>query len=70
MDLYRAVTAAEIADVVAFLAPDAPDARARLAAAGVPAFQSPETCADVVAAALGRCAALAAADGPAAVLAT
>ncbi|MGA8463293.1 MAG: acetate--CoA ligase family protein [Trebonia sp.] len=40
--------------VVAFLAPDAPDARARLAAAGVPAFQSPETCADVVAAALGR----------------
>jgi acyl-CoA synthetase (NDP forming) len=40
--------------VVAFLAPDAPDARARLAAAGVPAFQSPETCADVVAATLGR----------------
>lgn len=40
--------------VVAFLAPDAPDARVRLAAAGVPAFQSPETCADVVAAALGR----------------
>lgn len=40
--------------VVTFLAPDAPDARVRLAAAGVPAFQSPETCADVVAAALGR----------------
>jgi acyl-CoA synthetase (NDP forming) len=40
--------------VVTFLAPDAPDARARLATAGVPAFHSPETCADVVAAALGR----------------
>jgi len=40
--------------VVTFLAPDAPDARVLLAAAGVPAFQSPETCADVIAAVLGR----------------
>lgn len=37
-----------------FLVPDAPDATRRLAGAGVPAFQDPETCADAVAAALQR----------------
>ncbi|ETW12041.1 CoA-binding domain-containing protein [Roseivivax marinus] len=37
-----------------FLVPDAPDAARRLAAAGIPAFQSPETCADALAAALHR----------------
>lgn len=37
-----------------FLVPDAPDATRRLAAAGVPVFEDPETCADAVASALQR----------------
>lgn len=37
-----------------FLVPDAPEACRLLAAAGVPVFQSPETCADALGAALGR----------------
>lgn len=37
-----------------FLVPDAPEAARRLAAAGVPAFETPETCADAVSAALRR----------------
>ncbi len=37
-----------------FVVPEAPDALAMLAAAGVPAFRTPESCADVVAAALAR----------------
>ena len=37
-----------------FLVPDAPDAARRLACAGVPAFEDPETCADVIAAAFQR----------------
>lgn len=37
-----------------FLVPDAPDATRRLAGAGVPAFEDPETCADAVAASLHR----------------
>ena len=37
-----------------FLVPEAPDALARLAAAGVPNFHTPEACADAVAAALQR----------------
>ncbi|WP_444789071.1 acetate--CoA ligase family protein [Roseinatronobacter sp. NSM] len=37
-----------------FLVPDAPDATRQLAAAGVPVFEDPETCADAVAAALQR----------------
>ena len=40
--------------VVAFLVPEAPDALARLAGAGVPNFHTPEACADAVAAALRR----------------
>jgi acyl-CoA synthetase (NDP forming) len=40
--------------IVAFLVPEAPDALARLAAAGVPNFHTPEACADAVAAALQR----------------
>ena len=40
--------------IAAFLVPDAPDALARLAAAGVPNFHTPEACADAIAAALGR----------------
>jgi acyl-CoA synthetase (NDP forming) len=40
--------------VAAFLVPEAPDALARLSAAGVPNFHTPEACADAVAAALGR----------------
>jgi acetate---CoA ligase (ADP-forming) len=40
--------------LAAFIAPDAPDAFALLAAAGVPNFRNPETCADAVAAALAR----------------
>jgi acyl-CoA synthetase (NDP forming) len=38
--------------IAAFLVPEAPDALARLAAAGVPSFHTPEACADAVAAAL------------------
>jgi len=37
-----------------FLVPDAPDATRRLAGAGVPVFEDPETCADSVAASLHR----------------
>jgi acyl-CoA synthetase (NDP forming) len=40
--------------IAAFLVPEAPDALARLAAAGVPNFHTPESCADAVAAALRR----------------
>ena len=40
--------------LAAFLVPEAPDALARLAAAGVPSFHTPEACADAVAAALQR----------------
>jgi acyl-CoA synthetase (NDP forming) len=40
--------------IAAFLVPEAPDALARLAAAGVPNFHTPEACADAVAAALNR----------------
>jgi acyl-CoA synthetase (NDP forming) len=38
-----------------FVVPEAPDALAMLAAAGVPAFRTPESCADVIGAALARC---------------
>lgn len=37
-----------------FIVPEAPEALARLGAAGIPAFRTPETCGDVIAAALGR----------------
>ena len=40
--------------IAAFLVPEAPDALARLAAAGVPNFHTPEACADAVAAAMKR----------------
>lgn len=40
--------------IAAFLVPEAPDALARLAAASVPNFHTPEACADAVAAALQR----------------
>jgi acyl-CoA synthetase (NDP forming) len=40
--------------LAAFLVPDAPQALAMLAAAGVPAFRTPEACADAIAAALSR----------------
>ena len=40
--------------LAAFLVPDAPEALARLAAAGVPNFRTPEACADAVAALLLR----------------
>lgn len=40
--------------IAAFLVPDAPDALAMLRAAGVPAFHTPEACADAIAAALAR----------------
>jgi acyl-CoA synthetase (NDP forming) len=40
--------------IAAFLAPEAPDALNRLAAAGVPNFHTPEACADAVAAVLQR----------------
>lgn len=40
--------------IAAFLVPEAPDALARLAAAGVPNFHTPEACADAVAAVLKR----------------
>jgi len=42
------------AHLAAFCVPDAPQALAMLAAAGVPAFRTPETCADAVAAAFAR----------------
>jgi acyl-CoA synthetase (NDP forming) len=40
--------------LAAFLVPEAPDALARLAEAGVPSFRTPEACADAIAAALAR----------------
>ena len=40
--------------IAAFLVPDAPDALAKLGEAGVPAFRTPEACADAIAAALAR----------------
>jgi acyl-CoA synthetase (NDP forming) len=40
--------------IAAFLVPEAPDALARLSAAGVPNFHTPEACADAAAAALNR----------------
>jgi acyl-CoA synthetase (NDP forming) len=40
--------------VVAFLAPEAPDALRRLTEGGVPSFRTPEACADTIAAALRR----------------
>ncbi len=40
--------------LVAFVAPEAPEALARLAGAGIPCFRTPEACGDVVAAVLGR----------------
>jgi len=40
--------------IATFLVPEAPDALARLSAAGVPSFHTPEACADAVAAALRR----------------
>jgi acyl-CoA synthetase (NDP forming) len=40
--------------IAAFMVPDAPVALAQLAAAGVPAFRTPEACADAIAAALRR----------------
>ncbi len=40
--------------LAAFLVPDAPDALAALARAGVPSFRTPEACADAIAAALVR----------------
>jgi acyl-CoA synthetase (NDP forming) len=40
--------------IAAFLVPDTPDALAKLSQAGVPAFHTPEACADAIAAALAR----------------
>ena len=40
--------------IAAFLVPEAPDALAQLNKAGVPAFRTPEACADAIAAAFGR----------------
>jgi acyl-CoA synthetase (NDP forming) len=40
--------------IAAFLVPEAPDALAQLSKAGVPAFRTPEACADAIAAALAR----------------
>jgi acyl-CoA synthetase (NDP forming) len=40
--------------IAAFLVPEAPDALAQLAAAGVPSFRTPEACADAIAAAFKR----------------
>ena len=48
------IDSAERKPIAAFLVPEAPDALARLAAAGVPNFHTPEACADAVAAALKR----------------
>lgn len=42
------------ARLAAFLVPDAPDALAMLAAADIPAFRTPESCADAIAAAFAR----------------
>jgi acetate---CoA ligase (ADP-forming) len=40
--------------IAAYLVPEAPDALARLAVAGVPSFRTPEACADAIAATLAR----------------
>jgi len=40
--------------LAAYMVPDAPEALAQLAAAGIPGFRTPEACADAVAAALRR----------------
>jgi acyl-CoA synthetase (NDP forming) len=40
--------------LAAFIVPDAPEALAMLGAAGVPAFRTPEACADAIAAAFSR----------------
>lgn len=40
--------------LAAFVVPEAPDALVRLAAANVPAFRTPESCADAICAAFGR----------------
>jgi acyl-CoA synthetase (NDP forming) len=40
--------------IAAFLVPEAPEALAQLAAAGIPNFRTPEACADAIAAALKR----------------
>jgi acyl-CoA synthetase (NDP forming) len=40
--------------LVAFVAPDAPEALAQLSAGGVPSFRTPEACGDAIAAAYGR----------------
>ncbi len=47
-------SAAAAKPIAAFMVPDAPQALAQLAAAGVPSFRTPEACADAVAAALKR----------------
>jgi acetate---CoA ligase (ADP-forming) len=47
-------SAAAAKPIVAFLVPEAPDARAELGKAGVANFYTPEACADAVAAALSR----------------
>ncbi|ADJ45620.1 6-carboxyhexanoate-CoA ligase [Amycolatopsis mediterranei S699] len=48
------VDRADRGGLAAFLVPHAPEALAMLADAGVPAFRTPESCADAIAAALGR----------------
>nr|WP_255542849.1 acetate--CoA ligase family protein [Azospirillum sp. INR13] len=40
--------------LAAFIVPEAPEALLRLNAAGIPCFRAPESCGDVIAAALGR----------------
>jgi len=50
--------------IAAFLVPEAGDALARLAEAGIPSFRTPEACADAVAAALSRRAPKPAAPAP------
>lgn len=40
--------------LAAFIVPEAPEALAMLAAAGIPTFRTPEACADAIAATLGR----------------
>jgi acetate---CoA ligase (ADP-forming) len=55
--LVPAITAAAMAAVrplVAFAAPDAPQALAHLAKAGIPSFRTPEACGDAIAAVFGR----------------
>jgi acyl-CoA synthetase (NDP forming) len=47
-------SAAAAKPIAAFLVPEAPEALAQLAAAGVPSFRTPEACADAIAAAFKR----------------